>query len=186
MLLTLSGCQSGGGGGGSASAGVAASPDAPTPAASPSPTPTPTPSASITGQPVTVTYYSKTSTTAPVNGWPLKTVTMTGHCMIYASRTYCWDSGLTTLAQWNSNSNWYGPYSYTYFGYGDTGHCSGGCTGDPISTPSHLSQQLINNIPAQTINDIFNLGTGATLNCTDDGSTVDCGAFQIDLNRADI
>lgn len=163
-----------------------ASPQA-SPIAAPSVTPATTPSA--TPQAISVTVYTASKSEAPVNGWVTKVYTAQGRCTIYQSRTYCWDDGLKVLA-WNDlHGNHFGPYGYTYFGVGTiavnqttfNGH--GALISDLMTAPTLIHQGLETSmlIPSATV-----LATGAqtTETCTENGGTLTCTNFSIDLNQA--
>lgn len=139
--------------------------------------------------PVTVTYYSKTKTSAPISSWSTKTFTATGSCVNYNSYIFCWDDGIKTL-QWTSNGHTYGPYTYTYWGIkGTLGSCYGGCTGDLMTQPRVLSNSLIAqlNISANdtgnTVNGVFTTGTPKTVNCSLLNGVLNCVDFVLNMNQ---
>lgn len=150
----------------------------PTPSASPSPAPSPTP--------IALTYYSKPKTVAPIGGWPTKTYTATGSCVVYLSSTYCWDDGLKSLS-WTDimSGTSYGPYVNTYWGMNKNGasytSCSNSCTQDLMSGPTFISTGLAANIPAASITAVLTTGTAKAVTCTLSGNSLDCVDFIIDL-----
>lgn len=185
--LMLTGCESGGGSSGAASA----------PASDGTAVPITPPAAPVASQgsqssavAVQVTYHSLTRTTAPVQGWQSKTITMTGSCLVYLTKTYCWDDGVKTL-QWSSNNSFYGPFTYTYWGLNQNGQgmgiCFGGCPSDLMSAPRLISNAVGTNITqssldtGNTVNDVFNLGVSHQLQCSEDNGVLDCGTFSVSL-----
>lgn len=192
--LINSGCAQSGGGDPLAKSATPALPDlvgqptpTPDPGLSVQPTPTPVPQA----QPVALTYYKLTKTTAPVNGWASKTVTMTGACVDYNSSRYCWDDGVHTLNPWVVNNYTYGPFSFSYFGTDGTVHaCNGDCIGDVMTTPRILSVHLANVVSTtaqdtgNTVNEIMATGSATQVSCTIDANNLlNCIDFSIDLNQ---
>lgn len=134
-----------------------------------------------------LTYYKLSKTVAPVNGWITKTYTATGSCVVYLTKTYCWDDGVKTL-QWTSNNNTYGPYTYTYFGMkgnaSSWGLCNGVCTSDLMPLPRVISTTLQNNIGAAVINNVFTNGVAVPVTCTETDGQLNCIDFVINLNQA--
>lgn len=134
-----------------------------------------------------LTYYKISKTVAPVNGWITKTYTATGACVVYLTKTYCWDDGMKTL-QWVSNNHTYGPYTYTYFGMQGSaaswGPCSGGCTSDLLPAPRVISATLENNIGSAVINNVFTNGVATNVTCTEQSGQLNCIDFVINLNQA--
>jgi hypothetical protein len=182
LAIYFTACGGGGGGGGESSS-------APT---LKSPVTVVNPGAPVSGTTVSVTYRKLTKTTAPVSGWITKTITMTGACLDYQTRTYCWDDGLKTLT-WVNNGTTYGPYRYNYWGLmvaNPYGLCFGGCTSSLMTAPTFISAQLGNNIlnssndTGNTINQVLNTGTPVAQTCTDDNGTLTCPDFTINLNQA--
>lgn len=142
--------------------------------------PTPTPTATIQ-----LTYYALTMTEAPVNGWPTRTYTATGSCVVYLTKTYCWDDGIKTL-HWVYNNSEYGPYRYTYWRRtASNGSCHGGCTTDLFLTPRFISVTLNNTLSAN-ISAVFSSGVAKTVSCVESSTTVSCGDFVIDLTQTPI
>lgn len=129
--------------------------------------------------PVTVTYYALSRTEAPINGWPSKTYTATGYCAEIEGMTFCWSDGLKTL-QWTSNNFQYGPHRYNYFGLstsnGNPQTCHGGCTDDYLQAPALVTNQLLNVLDAQMVQDVFDHGTEQTMTCNVVDDTLDCGS----------
>jgi hypothetical protein len=129
---------------------------------------------------IPVNYKALIRTEAPVNGWPNKTYTAVGYCATINSSTFCWSDGLKTLT-WTSNNFTYGPLYYNYWevhtGSGGLAEsCHGGCVDDFMTAPVLVTPQLLQRIPAQKIQDVFDQGGGGSLNCTVNGSTYDCGS----------
>lgn len=181
MALTLSACQQ------AVEAPATLRADTAGPAAE-----APADSGSDQSQPTTVqlTYFRRVKSDAPISGWITHTYTAVGSCVVYLTKTYCWDDGLQTLQSWSANSNHYGPFAYTYFGLGGTpsayGPCAGGCSSDLLSSPRHIGVTLAANIPAQEITDIFNLGTPVAVTCTETDDALSCGDFTIDRTLGDL
>jgi len=134
-----------------------------------------------------LTYYARSKTTSPINGWVTKTVTTTAYCVEYQTKTYCWDDGVKTLT-WKSGNYTYGPFTYTYFGLQGTAqnysHCFGGCGSDLMPLPRVISATLQNAIGAAIINDVFTNGTPHAVNCTESQGQLNCIDFVINLNQA--
>ena len=134
-----------------------------------------------------LTYYKLSKTVAPINGWITKTYTATGSCVVYLTKTYCWDDGMKTL-QWSANNHTYGPYTYTYFGMQGNattwGPCNGACTSDLMPAPRVISAALQNNIGAGVINNVFTNGQAINVNCTEQSGQLNCIDFVINLNQA--
>lgn len=133
-----------------------------------------------------VTYYKLARTEAPIGGWPTKTYTATGYCVQYVSRTYCWDDGIKTV-----NIPPAFVYNYTFWGFHGTGpsswnYCHGGCGTDVLTSPTYVNAVLNTNINSNsqsTVSAVLNTGIPKTVSCFDDGSTLSCGDFTIDLNQ---
>lgn len=130
-----------------------------------------------------LTYYAKSFTEAPVNGWINKQYTATGYCAQVSSKTYCWDDGVKTL-DWTSQNVHYGPLKYTYFsimtnvtGSGPLS-CHGGCANDYFITPTLITQQL-NTMIGATISDVLNHGDQGQVTCTINGSDLVCGSVTL-------
>lgn len=153
------------------------------------------PGAPVVQQPVTpvgvavvVTVYAKTGGEAPINGWPTKTYTATGYCAVYTGLTYCWDDGVKTL-QWQNNSTFYGPFTYTYWNMSQNsvGYSSahGGLVQDLMATPRVIGQGIgVNLVSAlSTVNAVLSTGTATSYNCVDTAGNVDCGNFVIDTTQ---
>lgn len=163
------GCVEGGGG----SSAKSAPTNEIAPPADPSPGLTPGPNT------VSVTYYRLSRTEAPVNGWPNKTYTATGYCAEIQGATFCWSDGLKTL-QWVSNNFQYGPLTYNYFGLstsnGNPQTCHGGCADDYMDSPVLVTNQLLNVLSAQDVQNVFDHGTPGSLNCEVNNGNLDCGS----------
>lgn len=134
---------------------------------------------------VSITYHSLTKTFAPVNGFSFKTIQMTGSCVIFSAKTYCWDDGLKTI-QFSSGGNNYGPYKYSYWGLGaNHGPCWGGCTSDSMTEGSYVDGSLqanLNSSQANTgnsVNEVFNLGTTTQVDCDETSDKLTCGSLVI-------
>lgn len=166
--LILSSCGSGGGGGATQARDlVPAQPEQPiVPPQNPN---------------VSVTVFKLQKTEAPVNGWVTKTYTASGSCFIYSGKTYCFDDGVKTL-QWTQNNVTYGPYTYTYWSRNASlGHCHGGCDSDYFTTPKEMTNNVVTAVGNQNINAVFNQGQSSALSCEDNGQTLNCGQFLINL-----
>lgn len=183
IAITFTACAQGGGSGGT-TAGKIETPTEAIPADLLAPVADP--NATVIATP-SLTYYKLSKTVAPVNGWITKTYTATGSCVVYLTKTYCWDDGVKTL-QWTSNNITYGPYTYTYFGMGGTasnwGPCSGNCGSDLMPAPRVISATLQNNIGAAVINNVFTNGAAVNVSCTETAGQLNCVDFVINLNQA--
>jgi hypothetical protein len=146
--------------------------------------------------PVSVTYYSLTTSPAPVNGYSFDHVTLTGSCVVYDSNTYCWDNGAQEISVTANHTTT--NYFYTYWAMGKAnslsnyGPCYGGCTIDVMSAPTMIDQGLGTNIATSvqdnygtqsTINQVLTTGTPSTVTCTDDAGVLTCGQFVIDTTQ---
>jgi hypothetical protein len=193
ISLSMTACNDGGGASAvpAAAAPNVIAPVTPVPSViDPTPTPSPTPSA----QSASVTVYSITQTKAPLQPYPSKTITVTGSCLVYLTKTYCFDDGLKTISAGPgfNPANWT-TYGYTFWGVGQAGGmansqtCWGGCVTDSMSQPTEVTVDQSNLMQTQeietgvTMSDVFSSGTAAQVNCTDDGTTLDCGTFQVTL-----
>jgi hypothetical protein len=170
----------------SASTTVAASISQPAPSVD-APTNNTVSSDPITG--IALTYYSKTMTEAPVSGWIYKTYTATGSCVIYLSKTYCWDDGMKTI-DFTANQFHYGPYTYTYWGMGlkstgsPWGPCYGGCEADLLAQPTIMTNPILIALPNPSgVTEMFFQGTSTQVTCTESNGLLNCGDFTIDLNQ---
>lgn len=134
---------------------------------------------------VSVIYYSVTKTVAPISGWPTKALTYTGSCMIYLSKTYCWDDGVKTIPSWRSNNYTYEAESFDFWGVAGTdstwGPCSGGCLGNLMVQPREIASSLALNISAEQVKEVFNLGTSNEVSCVESDAGLDCGTFKVTL-----
>lgn len=145
---------------------------------------------------VSVTYHTLSKTVAPIAGWPLKTYTATGNCVVYQSKTYCWDDDLQIMPSWTSSGFTHGPYYYTYWslGYdtlnrlnicGGSTPANGGCAADVMVSPRTVAGNVASNIPSASINAVL-AGPATHVTCTETNGVLDCGTFQIDLNQSPI
>jgi hypothetical protein len=56
-----------------------------------------------------------------------------------------------------------------------------------MSQPTEVTVDVLNLMQAQqietgvTMSDVFSRGTATQVSCTDDGTTLDCGTFQVTL-----
>lgn len=137
-----------------------------------------------------VTYYKLSATVAPLGSYPTQTYTGTGYCVVYKSSTYCWDDGVKTL-QFTVSGTVHGPYTYTYWSLGPTsigngwGQCSGGCTGDIMTSPLYMSTDVNNNLPSSvSATKVLTTGTAVVNTCTEDNQVLNCSDFTVDLNQA--
>lgn len=139
---------------------------------------------------IEITYYTLAKTSAPVNGWPTKQITVTANCLEYQSQTYCWDDGIKSLSWSDFSGNHYGPYTYTYFGVQGTpsswNQCSGSCSSSLVTTPTFVSIALRSAITISTTNEVLNSGTAHTATCTDNNGVIDCGDFILDTTQQSI
>lgn len=180
-MLGLAGCAGSGGGSGATAVGAPATalPGLMAPAQPGLPS-VPPDNASLIFQ---VTYYSKSFTEAPINGWPTKTYTAIGNCVSYYSKTYCWDDGIKTVT-----IPAVGNYYYDYWGMGwitqptNWGPCHGGCITDLMPQPRFISAALLANITIAKINVIF-AGTAKVNNCSQSANVLTCDDFSIDLSQ---
>lgn len=137
---------------------------------------------------VTGSYFTKTKSEAPITGWSTKTYTAQGSCLVYQSKTYCWDDGLKVL-QWTSGGHTYGPYGYTYFGVGTIANGSqtfqgqGALVSDLAVSPRVITASMESNMLVSS-STVLTTGAPTSVTCTDDGSTLNCGTFSIDLNQS--
>lgn len=170
----LTGCGSGGGGS-QADAVINPSPDNPAitnPVFDPG---NPTP--------INVVYYKKARTEAPVSGWPTKTYTASGSCVVYNSNTYCWDDGIKTVTIPGAPS----PFTYSYWEQtAPLSPCHGGCVADPLTNPTTISPNVETALTLTKINLVFSSGTPIQVSCTLNGSDLDCGDFSIDLTQVSL
>lgn len=161
------------------------------PVSNPAPSPTPSPSQSS----IALTYYTRSTTIAPVAGHSLDTVTLIGSCVVYTGVTYCWDNGVQEIDETVSHLTT--QYYYTYFSMGRQsangllGICWGGCPVDAMSVPTTIDTALNNDITTSYTTDHYARSTVATVltgtptnvTCTEANALLDCGDFTIDLNQ---
>lgn len=195
LVICVSGCGQAPSGG---SVDIAsANPNESAPISQPvsNPTSTPSSSPSPTSSPIALTYYSRSTTIAPVAGHSLDTVTLTGSCIVYTGNTYCWDNGVQEIDETVSHLTT--QYYYTYFSMGRQtptgllGICWGGCPVDAMSVPTVIDMALGNDITTSYTTDHYAQNTVATVltgiatqvTCTEDNGLLDCGDFTIDLNQ---
>lgn len=175
-------------------ANKAAAPAATAPA-EPGATPESVPVPAATAQPsggggstnIPLTYYTLSRTSAPQAGWATKTYTATGHCVVYVTKTYCWDDGVKTLAWVDFSGTHYGPFCYTYWNMSQDAvgwsKANGGLAQDLMPTPRLISSALSTNIGAANITAMF-AGAATQVQCTESATAVNCGSFTIDLTQA--
>lgn len=136
-------------------------------------------------QKISVTFFTLTKTVAPINGWPYKTVTYSGSCLIYLNKTYCWDDGTKTIAAWSYNNNLYQAESFNFWGLtvsnSSWGPCSGGCGASYMAQPKVIASSLAINISPDAIKDVFNLGASNQASCSENDGVLDCGDFKVNL-----
>lgn len=173
-LMSLTACNEGGGSGEQSAAPKTATP---------APTLTPVPS-EPTDETVMVTYYSLSRTEAPVAGWTQKTYTATGYCTEIQEKTFCWSDGLKIL-QWVDNNVQYGPLKYNFWGLSTSNNkpqtCDGGCADDYMQSPKLITAQLLQLIPAEDIQYMFDHGTQNQMSCTVSQTTATCGSLTFEL-----
>lgn len=135
-----------------------------------------------------LTYYSLSKTVAPQSGFPTKTYTAKGSCVVYQSVKYCWDDGL----QHPLIGGYTYSYSYWSLGFdtlnriticGGSSGADGGCQSDLMTSPRVISGAVASNLSTSSINAVLTTGTPKNVNCTDTNGTLDCGDFQVDLNQ---
>ena len=133
------------------------------------------------GQMQTLTVYALSKTEAPVNGWITKKYTATGYCMVYQTKTYCWDDGIKII-DFTSNGFRYGPFKYTFWGLGNTGPCYGGCVSDRLLEPTEMTREILDNTTGQTgVDLVFSTGTARTIDCEETRTRLNCGTFGLDF-----
>lgn len=138
---------------------------------------------------IPLTYYTLSATRAPVNGWSTRTYTATGHCVVYLTKTYCWDDGKKTLT-WTSNNFTYGPYYYSYWNMsqpnvGTWGLTDGTLQTDLMPVPRLVTPTFITRLGgAAPINTMLSSGVPTQVSCTETNGILDCVDFTIDLNQA--
>lgn len=135
-------------------------------------------------QSVSITVKSLSMTVAPVNGWPLKTYTATGHCTQYNSKTYCWDDGIHTL-DWTSNHFHYGPFTYDFWSLMESNshplHCDGVCANDLLDAPTNIDVSISPNLPTGLLTNVMTNGSSTQLDCLLADNHLNCGTVQIDV-----
>ncbi len=134
---------------------------------------------------VSITYYKRSRTDAPINGWINKTYTAVGSCLQYELKTYCWDDGIQTI-DFTANQFHYGPYTYNYWNLqrapnGNYQSCSGGCLNSYMQSPTMITQTLLQAIPQQNITQILSTGTAVQVVCTKQNQVLSCGSFSVNL-----
>lgn len=163
-VLLLTACGSGGNGGAASQASLPVNDPIPGVAA-----PTPTPALA----PQALTYYSRTTSLGVPGGFTF----FTGSCMNYGLNTYCWDDGEKRIQNLNYCSFW------------NIGDCTAGNKADYMAVPKVLSVNLIAEFNHTLLNYTASqvlTGVPTNVNCTDDGTTLDCGTFQIDLTQVSL
>lgn len=165
-ILYLSACGSSGG----------AAADA---QAAPTPTPGITPPPSSGGTTVAATYYTKVQNATVNHAGSTYAITMTGHCVSYASNDYCWDDGWQTIPA-------FAGFETNFWGFcelaGVIGQCSGGGSTDPVTAPTLWTATFSGvAFPLHSPAEIYASGVATPVTCTISGSLVDCVDFQIDV-----
>lgn len=143
---------------------------------------------------IALTYYTVTNSVAPVTGFPSKTIAMKGSCVVYLTKTYCWDNGVqeidTTVSHLTSQ------FYYTFFSIGSVnqsfGECYGGCHYDLMSQPTYVDTRVTNTIN-QSVNvdheaqatpaTVLSTGVATSVNCAAANGVLNCTDFAIDTNQ---
>ncbi len=131
-----------------------------------------------------LTVYSITKTVAPQPLFITKTYTATGYCLVYESKTYCWDDGMKTVTLPS-----FGNFYYSYFNMSKNvvgfSHSNGGMQSDLMTVPTVITPGggLAINMGAGDVNLVLNTGTPSTATCLDTNGIVDCGSFTIDTKQ---
>lgn len=182
LTMTLCACGSGGSGGGSdtpsrvvvnpngGSPAIATPTPSPTPVATPSPTPVPT---------VSVTYYTKVHTATISTGGQTYPFTVAGHCAVYETNTYCWDSGVVDPA---SNGDYLSFWGFCTIS-GSVSTCGNGT--DPMNQP-RIWDNTLHNLVTQFGDDpgsVMSTGLSSTVTCAVSGTITNCGIFSIDTSQ---
>lgn len=137
------------------------------------PSPTPAPSDPV----VSLSVYSLTGAVAASGG---VTLSGTGSCAVYLTRTFCWDDGTKVFAG--------DTRGYQYFGI-EAGPAScpnffGACDDDPFSTPTEPSSDTISKMPANRRPfGVLSSGAETVVDCTEHGGVLTCPTFMIDTTR---
>lgn len=152
------------------------------------PTPTPAATPAPSAQATTVTVYSVTQTMAPQGSFPSWKITFTGSCTVYLTKTYCWDDGIKTLHIPGIPSS-----TYTFWSVGhaagvlNSTTCHGACDSDTMTQPTEVTvevaslMQVFEYETGIAPSNVFSAGVATQASCTDDGTTLDCGSFQVTL-----
>ena len=140
------------------------------------------PMPSAAASPFPLTYFAATAILAPQAEWPTKTYTAVGYCIIYLSKTYCWDDGMhkTTIP------NFDGQYSYFNMNWDGRMYAlaNGGMESDFMTEPKIIAGGVAINIKPGIVNLVLTTGTAHEVLCSIEVSILDCKDFQIDLNQA--
>jgi hypothetical protein len=166
------------------------------PVSDPTSSPTPSASPSPTSSPIAVTVYTKSTTVAPVNGFPGDFVTLTGSCVVYSGNTYCWDNGVQSITTTVSHLTTTSYYFFWTIGQmsvnGSLNICWGACPYDIMSVPTLIDTTLTNNIQSSfavdheaqsTPSAVISSGTQTHVSCTENNGLLDCGTFTIDTTQ---
>ena len=180
MILSLIfvGC-SGSGGGGTSPAQVNAGPQVVVdPIAAPTPTPAPTATPIPSPTPQELNYYSVTEELGIPRGY----TQFTGSCMQYQSKTYCWDDGEKEIQSANYCSFWGDPRT------ANPGNCTATTKNDDMSAPTLITANLLSLMNTHVLNEqtptlVLANGIETPVSCTDNGTTLDCISFSIDLTQ---
>lgn len=132
--------------------------------------------------PFALTYYTLVVNATHTQGGQTYPITMTGHCVQYSSKTYCWDDGWQKIPQLPA-------FEKSFWGIctlsGTLGICSGGAAIDPVTEPTYWSANITAlPVPPHIPADVFTNGIATQVSCTLTGDVVDCVDFQIDTAQA--
>lgn len=168
------------------------------PTSNPTPQPSTLPSASPspTASSIALTVYTKTTTIAPVNGFPSDDVTLSGSCAVYSGNTYCWDNGVQSITTTVSHLTTTSHYFFWTIGKmsinGSLNICWGACPYDIMNVPTIVDPTLALNIESSYADDgeaqstptlVISGGTQTQVSCTENNGLLDCVDFTIDLNQ---
>ncbi len=127
---------------------------------------------------ITLKVYTMSKTEAPINGWINKTFTASGSCVEIEEKTFCWSDGLKVVAFNYNNFDYRAANSYFNL-HIQSGNqlrvCSNACLNDYMESPKLVTTQLLQKIPAEKIQEIFNHGSISEINCSLDGNDLKCG-----------
>lgn len=130
----------------------------------------------------TLTVYSITAVRAPQPGWPTKTYTSTGKCVLYTGDVYCWDDGKKTLVV-AGISLYYSYWNINRQGAG-FGLSGGGMSEDILTEPTLVTHHLSLNLASGALNEMLTSGQQTDMVCSESNGIVTCGDFAIDLSKA--